>query len=141
MKQTIPVIDIEHLTSPDTPVYQAAVMRLGQALETYGFVAIENHGVNQDALLVETQKGGTDVRSRICRATRAALVGSRFGGACCMINPAWLCLTTYPSLVWPTHMTSGRSEVQCGPWSLGEGVLFRHVGMVAVRHLFYAAVA
>ena len=50
MKQSIPVVDLEDFHSEDPGRRNAFVQALGKSLEEYGFVAIENHGVDPAAL-------------------------------------------------------------------------------------------
>ena len=49
-KQTIPVVDLEHFTQGSAQQQAHFVQTLGDALVKYGFVAVENHGVDQTAL-------------------------------------------------------------------------------------------
>lgn len=50
MQQTIPVIDLLQLTADDPAVRSRCIEVLGEALVEYGFVAVENHGVDSEAL-------------------------------------------------------------------------------------------
>lgn len=50
MEQSIPVVNLEHFQFGDEAQQSAFVTQLGQALEKFGFVAIENHGVSMEAL-------------------------------------------------------------------------------------------
>jgi isopenicillin N synthase-like dioxygenase len=50
MKQSIPVVNLEQFRSGDEAQQSSFVTQLGQALEKFGFVAIENHGVSMEAL-------------------------------------------------------------------------------------------
>mgnify|MGYP002881510206 CR=1 FL=1 len=50
MEQTIPVIDLVELCSEDPSIRQSSVRALGDALVEYGFVAVDNHGVDPKAL-------------------------------------------------------------------------------------------
>ena len=49
-KQTIPVVDLQHFTQGSADQQAQFVQSLGDALVEYGFVAVENHGVDQEAL-------------------------------------------------------------------------------------------
>jgi isopenicillin N synthase-like dioxygenase len=49
-KQTIPVVDLHQFTEGDAGEQAAFTQALGEALVEYGFVAVENHGVDPQAL-------------------------------------------------------------------------------------------
>ena len=46
MEQTIPVVDLSHFDDPSKR--EAFIKTLGDSLERLGFVAVENHGIDQD---------------------------------------------------------------------------------------------
>jgi len=50
MEQSIPVVDMNRFVDGDAADQAAFVKKLGEALVEYGFVAVENHRVDQDAL-------------------------------------------------------------------------------------------
>jgi isopenicillin N synthase-like dioxygenase len=50
MEQSIPVVDLNRFVDGDAADQAAFVKKLGEALVEYGFVAVENHRVDQDAL-------------------------------------------------------------------------------------------
>lgn len=50
VEQNIPVVDLAQFTEGDDDAQARFVGRLGSALVEYGFVAIENHGVDRQAL-------------------------------------------------------------------------------------------
>ena len=50
MKQTIPVVNLDDFMSTNVRLKRAFVDALGKALVQYGFIAIENHGIDPDVL-------------------------------------------------------------------------------------------
>ncbi len=50
MEQSIPVVDLNRFVDGDAADQAAFVKKLGEALVEFGFVALENHRVDQDAL-------------------------------------------------------------------------------------------
>ena len=50
LKQTIPVVDLNQFLAGDSAEQSQFVQQLGDALVEYGFVAVENHGVDRNAL-------------------------------------------------------------------------------------------
>ncbi len=50
MQQSIPVVDLDDFRYGDVGAQAAFVERLGKALVEFGFVAVENHGVDQNAV-------------------------------------------------------------------------------------------
>ncbi|XP_028783506.1 flavanone 3-dioxygenase 2-like [Neltuma alba] len=46
----IPVIDFSRLTSPDSQIHAAAVRKLGQACQHWGFFMITNHGIPESLM-------------------------------------------------------------------------------------------
>lgn len=50
MKQSIPVVNLEDFVHGDQARQEAFVSRIGKALEEFGFVAIENHGISEEIL-------------------------------------------------------------------------------------------
>ncbi len=50
MRQSIPVVDLDEFRHGDANAQAAFVDRLGEALVEFGFIAIENHGVDQSAV-------------------------------------------------------------------------------------------
>jgi isopenicillin N synthase-like dioxygenase len=49
-EQTIPVVDLKRFTDGDADDQRAFVSKLGQAIHEFGFVAVENHRLDRDAL-------------------------------------------------------------------------------------------
>lgn len=50
MEQSIPVVDLNRFVDGDADDQKAFVQKLGESLVEFGFVAVENHRVDQDAL-------------------------------------------------------------------------------------------
>lgn len=50
MQQTIPVVDLQMFRSGDRAQQQECISTLGNALETIGFFAVVNHGVDRDLI-------------------------------------------------------------------------------------------